>query len=187
MPNAVQLITTVLESGPKPDEKYRWPDLHAAMLQVISAPLTSGTEHLLLSILRFDGRIRLDTSYEVPHRMSAEDMLKSLAVQALAKWTGSTYVRAVRRLQASSTSPGLLSVIRAVLRQMNQPKKPAGDLEMVAETSYVDAPGAQLRRRPLREERGLTFWADTPVRRREQREQVASGALNQLGGIDIAR
>jgi hypothetical protein len=173
MPNAVQLLTSVLESGPKSDEKYRWQDLHAAMLQVISAPLTSGTEHLLLSILRFDGRISLDTSSEVPHRMSTEDMLKSLAVQALARWTGSIYVRALRRLQASTTSPGLLSVVRAVLRQMDQPKKVADSLEAVAETSYAHAPNTPLRIRPLREEWGLTFWADTPVRRREEYEKVS--------------
>jgi hypothetical protein len=173
MPNAVQTLNKVLQtSSVNSREVYRWEDIHAAMRTVISAPLTSGTEHLLLSMLRFDGRIRLDTSCDVPHRMSAEDMLKSLAVQALAKWTGPTYLLAVRRLQAATTSPGLLSVIRAVIQQMNQPKKPAGDLEVVAETSYVDVPHAQLRLRPLREEGGLTFWADSPIRRREHREQL---------------
>jgi hypothetical protein len=169
----MQVLSKVLEGGGTATEEYRWPELHAAMVSVISAPLTSGMEHLVLSILRFDGRIRLDTHYEVPHRMSAEDMLKSFAVQALAKWTGPTYVRAVRRLQAATTSPGLLSVIRAVLQQMNQPRKPTRALEGVAEASYVDAANAPLRIRPLREERGLTFWADWPVRRREHREQVA--------------
>jgi hypothetical protein len=173
MRNAVQVLTSVLDPGPRPESEYRWPDLHTAMLQVISVPLTSGTEHLLLSILRFDGHIRLDTSCEVPHRMAAEDMLKSLAVQALAKWTGSTYVRAVKRLQASTISPGLLSVIRALLRQMTTPpKRHAGGVEAVAETAYLGTQSLPCSVRPLREEWGLTFWADVPVRRREQVQPV---------------
>jgi hypothetical protein len=172
MPNAVQILTTMLEARPKPEEKYRWPELHAALVEVISAPLTSGTEHLLLSILRFDGRIRLDTSCDLPHRMSAEDMLKSLAVQALGKWTGSTYIRAVRRLHVSTTSPGLLSVIRAVMKQMNKPKQSVRGLEVVAEARDGDTPTTRLRRRPLREEQGLTYWADTPIKRREQRDKA---------------
>jgi hypothetical protein len=132
MPNVMQILTTMLEPGPN-GAKYRWPDLHAAMVELISAPLPSGTEQLLLSILRFDGRIHLDTSCEVPHRMSAEDMLKSLAVQALAAWTGSKYLEEVRRLEAATPSPGLLSVIRAVIRKMNKLNSRAEGLEPVAE------------------------------------------------------
>jgi hypothetical protein len=168
MPSALLVLKRVIQpSLTAAKEEYRWEDILAAMRAVISAPLSSGAEHLLLSVLRFDGRIRLDASSEVPHSMPPEDMLKSLAVQALAKWTGPTYVRAMQRLQATATSPALTSVIRAVIQRMGQPRKQTDDLEEVAETSYEDPSNVRLQIRPVRQERGLTFWADRPVRRRE--------------------
>jgi hypothetical protein len=49
--------------------------------------------------------------------MSPENMLKSLAVQALGRWTGADYLPTMRRIEA--TAPVVLSsVIRAVIEKV---------------------------------------------------------------------
>lgn len=146
-----------------------WDDVLAAFYGVIAAPFTPRGEALLLAVLRFDGRLDLDAASEIPHSMSPEDMLKSLAVQALGKWTGQLYAPAMKRLQikAEANSPALASVIEAVLSRAAGVTKPEPDLEPVAETRHADPSDAQLRTRLLKREHGHTFLADHPVRRAE--------------------
>jgi len=166
MASALQVLNQVFKfDALAAKEEFRWEDLHAAMREVISVELSPDAEHLLLAMLRFDGRIRFEASSEIPHSMPPEDMLKSLAVQALAKWTGPRYVLAMRRLQAQAISPALASVIRTVIQRLSQPKKHTGELERVAESSS-EGPG-KIRIRPLLQKQGLTSWADNSVRRRE--------------------
>ena len=70
------------------EEDYRWESLLASMRALVSVPPTTEVEQLLLAVLRFEGELRLDPRSEIPHSMSPEEMLKSLAIQALGGWTG---------------------------------------------------------------------------------------------------
>ena len=62
----------------------------------------------------------------MPHRMSPENMLKSLAIQALGKWTGPTYLMTMQRLQATVRSAALATVIGATIQRMGQAQADAG-------------------------------------------------------------
>jgi hypothetical protein len=62
--------------------------------------------------------------------MSPEDMLKSLAVQALAQWTGRAHLAEMQRLQATTTSPALAGIIRAVIQRLGPPRQQTEDLEV---------------------------------------------------------
>jgi hypothetical protein len=167
MANALQLITEAIRTGPGAGgAEYHWQDLLAALQSVISAPLSSDAEHLLLSLLRFDGQLRLDATSEFPHSMPPEDMLKSLAVQALGKWAGLTHLREMERVQATTPSPALECVVRAVIQQARRSEKfKIDEPEEVAESSPE-------RSRPtvprlLGRDRGMSFLPGRRVRRRD--------------------
>src|SRR5206468_3341953 len=97
--------------------EYRWAELVDATHTVISAPLDWEGERVLLAITRFEGALPLSESSELPHSMSPEDMLKSLAIQALGKWTGLTHLKEMQRVEATTVSPVLRSIIRTTIRQ----------------------------------------------------------------------
>jgi hypothetical protein len=86
--NPLQILHRVVAAPAA--EEYRWESLLAAMRTLVSAPPNLEVEQLLLAVLRFEGEFRLARSSELPHSMSPEEMLKSLAIQALGGWTGLT-------------------------------------------------------------------------------------------------
>jgi hypothetical protein len=87
---------------------------------IIANPLSEDDERQLVEILRFDGRLHLAESSELPHSMPPEDMLKSLAVQALAKWTGTKYIEEMVRAQVITRSSSLASLIGNVIRKVTE-------------------------------------------------------------------
>src|SRR5262245_30938165 len=100
MPISSQFLTRAMGAEPGPDPT--WGQLMAEVWPIISAPLSWEGERLLLEILHFNGRLRLSESSELPHSMPPEDMLKSLAVQALAKWTGLTHLTEMERVELTT-------------------------------------------------------------------------------------
>lgn len=100
--------------------EYRWEDLLNAVESVFAGPFDWEAERAMLAILRFDGRLRLSESSELPHSMPPEDMLKSLAVQWLGKETGLTHLLEMQRVASTSASPALASIVRATLRDITQ-------------------------------------------------------------------
>jgi hypothetical protein len=114
MRDAMQLLREAVHPAPAQRRRYRWEEIAAAMDEVIGKGLTPDVEHLLVSILRSDRPVETLPSPDGPHSMPPADMLKSLAVQALADWTGATYAREFRQLQAKRISPALASVVGAV-------------------------------------------------------------------------
>jgi hypothetical protein len=146
-------------------EEHRWEDVEAAMWQLTSAPPTPEVEGVLVGVLRFEGQIRLAPSSELPHSMSPEEMLKSLAIQALGRWTGLTYLREMQRVQATAASPVLSGIARAMIERARQAKERTTDLERVAESS-PEGP-ARTVIRTVGQDREMTFLTDRRVRRRE--------------------
>ncbi len=65
--------------------------------------------------------------------MPPEEMLKSLAVQALAKWTGLTYLTAMQRVEVITPSSALRSVVRAAIHQARTTLPPMPEADAIAE------------------------------------------------------
>lgn len=101
------------EAGDEP----RWNDVRAELLSATSHVPLPEVERLLLDVLKFEGELQLDETSEMPHRMSPENMLKSLAVQALTRWTGAHYLPTMRRIEATA-APALATVIRSVIQKL---------------------------------------------------------------------
>jgi len=89
----------------------------AELWPVISSPLTSEGERLLLDIICFEGRLQLAVSSELPHSMPPEDMLKSLAIQALGRWTGLAHLHEMQEVQRTTPSSSLSSLVHDVIQQ----------------------------------------------------------------------
>jgi hypothetical protein len=129
---------------------------------VISSPLTWEAEALLVEILRFEGQLRLTVSSDLPHSMPPEDMLKSLAVQALGRWTGLAYLQEMERVQATTQSSSLSSLVRDVIQKAREEAKPRDAKEEVA----VSSPGEAMKTVPRRlgKERGMSYVQGVRVR-----------------------
>jgi hypothetical protein len=99
-------------TGPGPS----WGEMMGELWPIISSPLSSAGERLLLDVIHHNGGLRVAETEELPHSLSPDDMLKSLAVQALARWTRLTYLTDLRRLELTAASSALQDVIRAVIQ-----------------------------------------------------------------------
>ena len=83
---------------------------------VISSPLSPVGERLLLDVIHHHGPLRLTETAELPHSLPPDEMLKSLAVQAITRWTRLTYLTELQRLELTTSSPALQSTVRAVIQ-----------------------------------------------------------------------
>lgn len=121
-PDDDDLLSPCLEmlAAAQAGEVCHWGDVHAALEKLASAPPSPATEKALLGVLRFEGRIHLTPSSELPHSMSPEEMLKSLSIQVLGKWTGLTHLAEMQRIQTTAVSPVLSGIARAVIRRARQ-------------------------------------------------------------------
>ncbi len=157
-------LTAAMSAFPLAGQPPRWSEIILELVPTISSPLTPETERLLIRIVRFEGLLRLTVSSDMPHCMPPEDMLKSLAIQALARWTSLAYLHEMRRVQLTTPSSSLASLIRDVIRKASE-DRPATSrkvAEDVAEASPLEA--MKTVRLPLREERGMSFLPGARVR-----------------------
>ena len=120
MQNSVQFLTRVLASEDQTVDAYPWEDLLAAVQEVTLSAPTREVESVLLAALRFEGRFRLTPKSGRPHRLSPEDMVKSLAIQALGKWSSVAHLTEIERIESTTRSPGLASVARASAERLRQ-------------------------------------------------------------------
>ena len=95
----------------------RWADVLRDMAAATYSKRTHEAEQLMLAALQFGGELRIvvDDVSEMPHGMTPEDMIRSLAAQTLGAWTGSHYRPTLRRVAATVTSATLVSIIEAVI------------------------------------------------------------------------
>jgi len=120
MHDSVQLLTNVLALQCKEREACAWEDLLAAMQEVTSAGLTPEIEALLVAALRFEGRFPLTPTSGRPHRLSPEDMVKSLAIQALGRWGAAAQIPEIERIEFTARSPGLAAVARVTAQRLRR-------------------------------------------------------------------
>jgi len=136
MPKPLQIFKDIA-TGCQTGEVYRREDLLTGIRVLISSPHNPEVEQLLLALLRFDGEIRLHPESELPHSMSPEEMLKSLAIQTLARWTGLTYLGEMQRVQATAASPVLAGIVRTVIQKARAEKGSGSTTEEVAQSHPV--------------------------------------------------
>jgi len=157
-----------MAASPPARQPPGWYDVMLELLPVISSPLTPETERLLVGIVRFEGRLRLTVSSEMPHSMPPEDMLKSIAIQALARWTGLAYIHEMRRVHLTPPSPSFASLVRDVIQKASE-ARPAPPHE-VAESSPLVA--SQTVARPLEKDQGMSFVPGRRVRVRNREQEL---------------
>ena len=147
-------------------EEVEWLELLTAMEKLVSAPLTSIGEHLLVRILRFEGSIRLSHTSDGPHAMSPTDMLKSLSLQGLAKWTGSTYLLAMERVKLVAGYSPLAAIASKVIKSVKSLKRTPIDREEIETLTMIDSERSK-RSFPesVKREKGLTYLPDRRIRR----------------------
>ena len=111
---------------------------------VIAAPLTSDGERLLLDVLHYRGQLRLTRTADLPHSLSPEEMLKSLALQALGRWTGLTYLTEMQRLVITTSSSRLKSTVKAVIQKAQATHRQELEADAISEEApAVDEAGEE--------------------------------------------
>jgi hypothetical protein len=133
MKGALTLLAEAVSTGSSAKPEYRWEDLLDAVENLFAGSFDWEAERVLLTVLRFDGRLRLTELSELPHSMPPEDMLKSFAIQWLARETGLIHLLEMERVEATAVSPALASSVRATIRGATPAKPPASEIGVVAE------------------------------------------------------
>jgi hypothetical protein len=141
------------------------------LLPAISSPPTWESERLLVWIVRFEGRLRLTVSCDLPHSMPPEDMLKSLAIQALGRWTGLLYLREMERVQATTQSSSLASLVRDVIQKTREETPPRNPKDEVVVSSPWEATPTVPRQ--LWRERGMSHVPGFRVRAPSRNPELA--------------
>jgi hypothetical protein len=151
--------------------QVRWEEIMAEMWPALSSPLSWGGERVLFEVIRFEGQLAIDLTSEIPHSMPPEDMLKALAIQALGRWTGLAYLQEMERVQATTQSSALSSLVQDVIQKTRQEAKYREAKEEVAVISPRDAMKTVPRR--LVKERGMWRLRGIRVRVGSQDRELA--------------
>src|SRR5262249_43121551 len=116
----------------------------------------------------------INLSSEMPHSKSPENMLKSLAIQALARWTGLAHLNEMQRVQLTTPSSSLASLIRDVIQKVRETRPTVrrfASFEEIAESSPQAASKSVARL--LEKDQGMSFVPGRRVRiRNRERELV---------------
>lgn len=100
---------------PGPGEPaYHWHHVLGALHAVCAEPSPESVE-VLRRVAVFEGRYRLDEEAGLPHAMSPEDLLRSLAVQTLAQWDRERHRDVIARAAELSDSEHVAAIARSAL------------------------------------------------------------------------
>lgn len=75
-------------------------------------------EDILIKILEFEGKNRLAPQSDIPSVMSLEDMLKSLAIQVLSKWTGRKHLKVFKKIRDITQEPTLRGIAKVHIERL---------------------------------------------------------------------
>lgn len=158
MTTALKALKMAMETCVAAGQEPSWEEVIADLWPLLSAPVTSEGERALLDVVRFEGQLTLSESSEFPHSMTPEDMLKSICIQALAKWTGLAHIREMQRVRLTTQSSSLSSLVGDVIEKARRDLllRPARvDADEIAD-GFSDET-KNLEPRPLGRERGMTY------------------------------
>lgn len=135
MESAAERLLRAITASPSTRPVWRWQDWLRTLREVISGPLDEKAEQALLAVTRFNDKLVLGKGSSKPHIMSPEEMLKSLAVQALAQRTGLDHLLEMQLVEATTNSSVLASIVRAAIRDASQRKDHVVEMEVVPQES----------------------------------------------------
>jgi hypothetical protein len=115
--NSMKLIKELLSPEVVKEKAFMWQEIVAAMADITKTQ-TEEAEELLVKILESEGAIQLAPESDIPHAMSPKDMLKSLAIQSLSKWTGRKHIRAFERVYVTTKSPILAGTAKVHIEKL---------------------------------------------------------------------
>jgi hypothetical protein len=115
--NSMKLIKELLSPEIVEEKVFMWQEIVTAMADITKTQ-TEEAEELLVNILEFEGAIRLAPESDIPHAMSPRDMLKSLAIQSLSRWTGRKHIRAFERVYVTTKSPILAGTAKVHIERL---------------------------------------------------------------------
>ena len=138
MSSAISILEQVAES--RPSNEFEWSDLLHAMHEVVASRPSWQAEAVLLRILRMEGPILLKSTSPTPHAMPPHEMLKSLAIQFLGKWTGLAYVQEMERVGSTADSSILTSIVEMVITSARKNAKLPTTFESIEEPQASAAP-----------------------------------------------
>jgi len=106
---AHQHLRRLLAGGLIEGRRPRW--THALwLMKTVGEERSPESEALLREVALFDGKFLLDEEAGLPHSMSPEDMLRSIAAQTLAGWDRHRHRDVIRHV-AKTAGPGLAAAI----------------------------------------------------------------------------
>jgi hypothetical protein len=110
-------LKAAMSPGVAGESPPRWADVLRDLAAATYSKPTREAEQLMVAALQFGGALRavFDDVSEMPHGMTPEEMVRSLAAQTLGEWRGAHCRWTLRRVAATVTSATLASVIEAVI------------------------------------------------------------------------
>ena len=93
---------------------YDWEEVRAAIHHV-AATRVPESEDVLRRLLTTDFTVRLSEKSSAPHALSPEDMLRSVAIQALGTWNRRRHRDVIARVARTSHSDLLVAIARSHL------------------------------------------------------------------------
>ena len=111
MTRAHQHLRRLLAGGLIEGRRPRW--THAlSLMKAVTDERSAESEALLREVALFDGKFLLDEEAGLPHAMSPEDMLRSLAAQTLAKWDRRRHRDVIRQVSRTASSGLAAAIVR---------------------------------------------------------------------------
>jgi hypothetical protein len=93
---------------------YRWHHVLGA-LQAVCGERSSESEAVLRKAATYEGRLRLDEAAGLPHSMSPEDLLRSIALQTLGEWDRDRHRDVIARAAELADSDHVVVIARQYL------------------------------------------------------------------------
>jgi len=93
---------------------YYWEDVRAAIHHVATTRVPE-SERVLRRLLTADFTVRLARASGAPHALAPEDMLRSVAIQALGTWNRRRHRDVIARVARTSHSDLLVAIARSHL------------------------------------------------------------------------
>ena len=119
MSDSMKLIKELLSPEIVEEKEFMWLEIVAAM-EDITETQTKEVEEILVNLLEFEGQIGLAPQSDVPGIMSPENMLKSLAIQILSKWTGRKHLKAFEKLASTTESITLAEIAKIIIERLGR-------------------------------------------------------------------
>lgn len=115
--DSIKLVHEILSPEILKKKSFLWQDIKTSVFN-ISTIHTKETEEILVLLLEFEEEIMLASKSDIPGLMSPKDMLKSIAIQTLTKWTGQKYQSIFKKIYKSTQSAALAEIARVSLEKV---------------------------------------------------------------------